>query len=190
MALQAQSSGGFLQRVFQPEEYKWWHAALFGVAVNLPPVLVGALPLIRSGGSDEAFYKSMQQAWYAPPAWAFGPVWAFNNITTLWGNLILLNKPAHTPYRTSLLLVQGASWFLFATFGIVYFGMKSVILAFGWTFADLLLTLLSLWLAARIDRRIVLSLVPLTLWLLLASAVAAYQVLYNRDILFDVGPWL
>jgi tryptophan-rich sensory protein len=79
------------------------------------------------------------------------------------------------------LSLQGASWFLFSTFAWVYFKKKSPILAFVWTAAMWLLTIASVLLSLKNDRKITLSLATLLAWLTLATPVAAYQAARNPD---------
>lgn len=172
------------RRNAQDRRYRWWHMVLLGTAANL----VSGINVGR-GAEDRAYYENQRQAWFAPPGWLFVPVWAINNVSTLWGNLRLLNLPPETPHRRTLILLQGASWFLFSTFAYVYFTKRSPILAFVWTAAMYALTIWSVVLAGRIDRKIVLSLATLFAWLSLATVVAGYQMLHNPDPLFGTKAW-
>jgi translocator protein len=171
-----------LDGAFRPERYRWYHALAFGLAVNLASGLSGRR------AEDRRFYESFEQASFAPPSWLFVPVWAANNASTLWGNLRLLNQPENSPNREALLSLQGASWFLFSTFSWVYFKKKSPILAFVWTAAMWLLTIASVLLSLKNDRKITLSLGPLLAWLTLATTVAAYQATRNPDQLLGYQP--
>lgn len=174
--------GGWLRKgmgaAFLPGRYRWWHAAALGIAVNLVSGVLG-----RPRG-DKAYYEGLKQAPFAPPAGVFGPAWTVNNLSVLWGNLRLLNLPANVPHRRALLGLQAATWLIYATFSLVYFCQRSVILAFVWTAADWALTLASVALAARIDRKIALSLATTLAWLTLATPTAAYQAARNPDELF------
>lgn len=174
-----EAASGFLQ----PEQYRWYHALLFGVAVNA----VSSLSLIGRG-NQQRFYNSQQQAPFAPPGWVFGPAWTLNNISTLWGNLALLNLPPSKP-RRRLLWLQSASWFIFSTFSYVYFRKGSPILAFVWTASMFALTVASMIVGGKLDRKIVLSLVTLQIWLTLATALAAYQMVFNPDPVFKTDAW-
>lgn len=167
------------QKTFRPERYRLWHALAFGVAANAVSVL-----LTGRNAYDREYYENMRQAPFAPPGWLFGPVWALNNASVLWGNLRLLNQPEDTPNRRALLWLQAASWFVFVTFGYVYFRKKSPILAFVWTAADWALTVASVVLSLKNDRKITLSLGTLLAWLTLATPTAAYQAASNPDELF------
>ena len=172
------------QRLLHPDQYRWWHGLLFGIAANA----VSALSTGRQA-DDQRFYEGLRQAPFAPPGWVFGPAWTINNISTLWGNLRLLNLPAETPHRNTLLWLQGASWAIFSTFSYVYFNRRSPILAFVWTSGMYALTITSMLLASKIDRKIVFSLATLFAWLSLATVVAAYQMVYNPDPLFNTPAW-
>lgn len=170
--------------MFGPGRYRWWHAAAFGVAANLASGL-------RTGRrkEDRKHYEGLEQAPFAPPSWAFAPVWAANNVSTLWGNLRLLNCPEGTQYRRALLALQGASWLLFSTFNHVYFRGRSPILGFAWTAADWLLTVASVALSLRNGRRdLALSLITKLAWLTLATPVTAYQAASNPDGLLGHDP--
>ena len=172
-----------LDGTFRPERYRWYHALGFGLAINLASGLV-----LGRRAEDRRFYESFEQASFAPPAWAFVPVWAANNASTLWGNLRLLNQQEDTPNRGALLWLQGASWFLFSTFSYVYFRKESPILAFVWTAAMWLLTIASVLLSLKNDRKLTLSLGSLLAWLTLATPVAAYQAIRNPDGLLGYQP--
>ena len=169
-------------RAFRPERYRWYHVLAFGLAVNLLSGLSGRR------AEDRRFYESFEQASFAPPSWIFVPVWAANNVSTLWGNLKLLNQPDDVPNRRVLLWLQGASWFLFSTFGWVYFKVKSPILALVWTATMWLLTIASVVLSLKNDRKIVLSFAALLAWLTLATPAAAYQTVRNPDQLLGYRP--
>ncbi|MBV9788669.1 MAG: tryptophan-rich sensory protein [Chloroflexi bacterium] len=180
--LEASPLAHFAQGALFPQQYRWWHGLAFGLAANA----VSALSLGRRT-DQQRYYEGLKQAPFAPPGWVFGPAWTINNISVLWGNLRLLNLPADTPQRQPLLWLQGASWLIFSTFSYVYFNKRSPILAFTWTGGMYILTICSMLLASKIDRKIVLSLVTLFLWLSLATPVAAYQMIYNEDPLLGNG---
>jgi tryptophan-rich sensory protein len=170
-----------MRALLRPPRYRWWHGAAFELAVQL----IQAPGLTR----PNRVYKRFKQASFAPPAWVFGPAWTINNVSVLWGNLRLLNLPPDARNRRPLLWLQGASWGIFCTFSYVYFSLNSPILAFSWTVSMYALTLASAVLAWNTDRKIVLSLVTLLLWLSLASLVAAYQMIYNPDPFFNTPAW-
>jgi benzodiazapine receptor len=164
------------REIFRPREYKWWHAALLGSVANI---------ISAPWTIDNKIYRKNRQAPFAPPEWVFGPAWLINNISVLWGNIKLLNTRGYEQQRHPLFWLQAASWGVYATFTYAYFSSKSPILAFTWTFGMYCLTIASAILTAKIDPRIALSFATLLTWLTLASAVAAYQMLYNPDPLFN-----
>lgn len=175
---------GLMRAAFRPERYRWWHAAAFGLAANVASGL-----RIGRRAEDRRYYEELEQAPFAPPSWTFAPVWAVNNASTLWGNLRLLNRPEGTPNRRALLALQGASWFLFATFNHIYFRKRSLVLGSFWTAADWLLTLASVALGLKDRRRdVALPLATKLAWLTLATPVTAYQAARNPDVLFGRDP--
>lgn len=167
------------REMFRPERYRWWHALAFGVGAN-------AISTLATGRNtyDREYYERMRQAPFAPPGWLFGPAWTLNNASVLWGNLRLLNQPEDVPNRRGLLWLQAASWLVYASFGYVYFRKRSPILAFVWTAADWALTVASVILSLKNDKKITLSLGTLLAWLTLATPAAAYQAASNPDDLF------
>lgn len=80
--------------------------------------------------------------------------------------------------------LQGASRFIFTTFGYVYLRKRSPILAFVWTAADRALAVASVILSLKNDRKTTPSLGTLLAWLTLATPTAAYQAASNPDELF------
>lgn len=161
------------------KKWRWYHAVLFWLLVNLSQYW--------GLGGNASSYERLQQAPFAPPGGVFGPVWLVLNAFVLWGNLRLLNQPG-LRYRQTLLAFQGLSWLIYATFSFVNFQLKSPVLAFDWTFLMFLLTLTSVMLGWRGDRRIALSLLPLLAWLGFATALATYQMMFNPDPFFGKGP--
>jgi translocator protein len=77
--------------------------------------------------------------------------------------------------------LQGAIWVIFFSFNYIYFNKKSTILAAIWTMADAVLATTSLAIAAKLDKKLAGSYLPLTVWTLFASTLADYQALKNDD---------
>ncbi len=173
-----------VRAIFRPAHYRWWHGAGIVLASNL------AFGVLGRRQRDRTYYEQLRQTPFAPPSGAFVPVWAVNNASVAWGNLRLLNRPPASPHRRTLILLQGVSWLLFATFGFVFFRRGSVILGFVWTIGHWALTIASVALTARRDRPIALSLATTLVWLTLATATAAYQATHNPDALFGTPPLL
>jgi tryptophan-rich sensory protein len=176
--------GRITRALVQPNQYRWWHGLALGIAANS----ISGLS-IGNRSQDRRFYESKRQAPFAPPGWAFAPVWAINNISTIWGNLRLLNMHEETPSKSAVVWLQAASWALFSTFSYVYFVKQSPILAFAWTAGMYGVTIASMLLASKLDRKIVLSLASTFLWLSLATIVAGYQMVYNDDPFFGTPAW-
>ncbi len=158
--------------------YRWWQAALVGVAANA----ISALPAGYNG--NEAFYNHFQQPDIAPPDWAFAPVWLFNNVTSLYAGLTVANLPKGTPGRKAFLILEGTQWVLFAAFSPLYFGLKSPVLGAIDTAAGLGVTTASLAVATRVHKKAALGILPRFVWLMLATYVSVYVAVKNSDPLF------
>lgn len=162
--------------------YRWWHAAVVGVAANL----TGALPAGRHG--DEEYYAELDTPPGSPPGWVFAPVWALNNVLTLWSNLRVANLPSGTAGRRAVLVSEAASWTLFASFSVVYFGLRSPVLGALDTVAGLATTTHGVVATARVDRAAAWALAPRLLWLAYASYVSTATAVRSHDDLLGVGP--
>jgi tryptophan-rich sensory protein len=161
--------------------YKWWQAALVGIAANA----VSALPAGYNG--NEAFYNNLQQPSIAPPDWAFAPVWLFNNVTSLYAGLRVANLPEGTKGKKIFLVLEGTNWVLFAAFSSLYFGLKSPVLGAIDTTASLAITTVNLKIASRMDKKVALGILPRFAWLALATFVSVYIAVKNPDPLFNLS---
>ena len=185
----------------QPQKWRWYHGVAFYIIVQVLTFgLAGLTSKIRGNKSnnlrdavfgDVSYFKMLKQSVITPPSWVFGPAWTINNISTIYGNLRVLNMPEDTPGRDPFLALQAVSWLTYALFSAAYFSLRSPINAFFLTVNMFFLTIASLIVAVfRLkDTKVALSLATLTLWLTIASTAATFQVLWNRDDLYKVGPF-
>jgi tryptophan-rich sensory protein len=185
----------------RPQKWHWYHGIVFYIIVQMLTFgLAGLTSKIRGNKSsnlreavfgDVSYFKMLKQSVITPPSWVFGPAWTINNISTIYGNLRVLNMPEGTPGRDSFLALQAASWLNYAIFSAAYFSLRSPINAFFLTVNMFFLTIASVIVAVfRLkDTKVALSLATLTLWLTIASTAATFQVLWNRDDLYKVGPF-
>lgn len=139
------------------------------LAANYAAQLLGPMDKAR------AEYAKSTRPPFAPPPWAFGVAWPINNVLTLWGNWRVLNAPPSDD-RTAYLRLQAVMWILFTTHGLVRFRLRSPVLGALNTFAYTTFAAASAFRAARIDRRLLASYSTLIPWLLVASALSAYQL--------------
>jgi tryptophan-rich sensory protein len=161
--------------------YRWWHAAAVGLGAN------AASAAAAGYNGDEAFYNSLETPPFSPPGWAFAPAWAVNNLSTLWSNLRVANLPVGTPGRRTALVLEGASWGLFASFTGLYFGLRSPVLGAANTVAGLATTAASVAVTSRLDKRAAWALVPRLAWLGLATYVSVETARRNPDPLLKPG---
>lgn len=155
----------------------WKQAALFYVGVNA----LGYLASRFRQEEDDRGYQANHQPIWAPPREVYAPVWMANNAAMTWALHRILSKPWWWPGRNQLLTLQGFIWLDYATFGLVYFRLKSPVLCYLWTQADALLATASFKVAYRNDHKLAWSYAPLMAWTWYASTIAAYQALYNAD---------
>lgn len=186
-----------------PRRYGWKAGLAFYIGIQAASFGLGLIAKRAKGQSqprpgeslvgneaNNAYYNSLRQPVFAPPDWSFAPVWTLNNALQIWGLLHVLNLPRDTPGRSTFLALQSAFWGTFVAFNPLYFGLRSPILGSATTQAGLLLTTASAVVALQMeDRRALASLATVLPWLVIAGATSGSVALWNRDDLFDAGPF-
>ena len=167
----------FLQKKFR---LRWWEIALISVAASA----LGGLASITSSKKEKNLYnKQLKQAPWAPPAWVFGPAWTINNFFIVSALQRILNSDGNE--RKKLLWLQGFIWFIFFTYGYLYFNKRSTLLAAVWTMSDAVLATASFIIALKHDKKLAYLYLPLITWTGFASTLADYQALKNPDVLLQ-----
>jgi len=182
--------------------WHWYSAVAFYVIVQVLTFGLSGLVSLARGNrgqslreatfGDVSYFQGLRQAKITPPSWAFGPAWFVNNVSVIWGTWQVLNKPQATHGRTTYLALQGISWVDYVLFNAAYFSLRSPLNALVLTLVMFLLTIASGLVAIfRLkDTKVALSLATLFLWLIIALTAATFQVLWNRDDLYEVGPFV
>lgn len=141
---------------------------------------LGGLASFTSHKKDKQLYnKKLRQAPWAPPSWLFAPAWTVNNFFLLTALQRIINSDM--PQKKKLLAMQAVIWFIFFTFGYVYFNKKSSVLAALWTTGDAALAAASFITLYKIDKKAAYQYAPLLAWTGFASTLAGYQALNNND---------
>lgn len=183
----------------KPQPWRWYHGVIFYIFAQLLTFGLSAITGVATGQKiksvrdtfgDVSYFRNLKQSVFAPPSWVFGPAWTLNNISVIWGNLQVLNKPRDTPGRDTFLALQGVSWLNYVVFSAAYFSLRSPINAFVLTLSMFFLTILSGLVAIfqLKDSKVALSLATLTIWLMIALTAASFQAAWNYDELYHVGP--
>lgn len=158
--------------------FKVWHCIAIFVAANLISVIPAGI------GGDEAFYDGFLQPSIAPPAWLFAPMWFVLNVTSL----VALYRVANlqkSDGRTKFLISEAIGWVLFAAFTTLYFFWKSPVLGAIDTVLGLVVAIVSVFVAWRIDRTASLLVSLRLIWLILATYVSVYVASVNVDPFFS-----
>jgi benzodiazapine receptor len=163
------------------QKLKWYHGVIFYFVMH-----VLAAPWMQTA----AYVDSQIKAPFAPPNWVFAPVWLFNTVLMVWAGFLLLRSPKENPVRQPLIVLQIISWVCFIVFGEFYFGLHSPILGASVTLTMLAVTVPSIVLGFKFDKRFSYAFVPLLIWLIVANGLAIYSLLYNHDDFLNVGPFL
>jgi tryptophan-rich sensory protein len=183
------------------ERWRWYHGLLFYIVVQVLTFGLSGIVNLANGNQgqstrelfigDVSYFRRLKQAKIAPPSWVFGPAWTINNLSVIWGTLRVLNKPVGTPGRNTYLALQAATWLDFVAFNAAYFSLRSpinalilTVLFFGLTIASGFVAIFRLK-----DTRVALSLGTLFIWLIIATTAAVAQALWNKDELYQIGPF-
>jgi translocator protein len=149
-------------------------------------------------GTDIAgIYDALNKPYFAPPTWVFGVVWPLNCILITYGILLAFNL-IKSKLRTKLLITQGLivlnySVFQYLSFGSpIIFGRNLPVMFFLPTFSMLILTIIAMNLAYKLDtesmslkqkilsgKSIFATFTSLFGWLLVATALGLYIWLKN-----------
>lgn len=173
-------------------KFTWWEGALFFAGVQLAQWGIRAAVRrslkVPTSRVDRSFYRRQKQPVFAPPGAAFPIAWTINSVCAIAGSVHVLNTRSGAE-RRSYLRGQGVAWALFAVFNTAYFELRSPINAAAVTAGYSLATAASLRAALRMgDRRAALSLLPTSLWLMLANPVALTTAAWNKDQFWGTGP--
>jgi translocator protein len=167
--------------------FRWFHGVIFFFLMNL----IGGYGITLLVDIKEV-YAILNKPSFAPPVWLFGVAWFTNNVLTIIGNIWTLNLPASIN-RNRLLWLQAFSWLNYCVFQYLSFGTRIPAMFFWPTFSMLILTLLSIYYAYRLDtvdmsfwskvksgKSITMSLSSLTSWLLIATALGFEIWMLNK----------
>lgn len=157
-------------------------AVLFYAAMTA----IGYLTNGSRKNSRKLYERKLKQAPWAPPSWAFGAAWSTINIFVTRALFTLLDDTTKDKNDQALLALQAGIWIIFCTFGIVYFGKKSPVLAAAWTMADAGLATASIALARKRGAAFAANYLPLLVWTWFASTLAGYQAIHNDDPFVDL----
>jgi len=152
--------------------FKWWHAALFWLVVNLPGFV--------SGWREELFPGFLEPP-LRPPGFLFPVIWFAITVCTLWAGLRILNIQAMNR-RLMHIVLQGLFWLDFVLFPYFFFGLSSPILGSVLTLLIFLLALIEVATLLRDDRQASYLMMPLLAWGAFAGLyLSTWQMLYNPD---------
>jgi tryptophan-rich sensory protein len=183
------------------QQWHWYQGLAFWAIVQLLTFTLSGLTSIASGNTGKnlrenlfgnaSYFRELKQSVIAPPSWVFAPAWTINNFFALWAALRVLNKPKGTAGRSTFLALQAATWVEFVLFNAAYFSLRSPINALLLTITFFAFTIASGFVALfqLKDTNVALLLTTLYIWLIIASTAATFQVLWNHDDLYNVGPF-
>lgn len=152
--------------------FKWWHAALFWLAVNLPGFVFSW---------REELFPGFLSPPLRPPGILFPFIWFFITVCTLWAGLRILNN-RDLNRRSNHISLQGLFWLDFAIFPYFFFGKSSPVIGGALTLLIFFIALIEAATLWHDDRRSSFLMMPLLGWGAFAGLYAStWQILYNPD---------
>lgn len=128
--------------------------------------------LFTPGGISSDWYQSINKAPWTPPGWVFGFAWTSIMIClSIYMALSLKEKEDNLVKLYVLQLLLNVIW----TPVFFYFHQK----VFGLVIISLLAALIAFLIKMDPNKRIALLLIPYFLWLLIATSLNFYIVIYN-----------
>ncbi|TGZ06786.1 TspO/MBR family protein [Streptomyces rhizosphaericola] len=148
-----------------PARSRTWPVLLLMLILCYAVAGVGA----AASGDAGSTYAALDRPAWAPPGWLFGPVWTVLYGTIAVAGWLVARRPA--PGRRPALVAWGVQLALNALWTPLFFAAEQ----YGAAFLDIALLLAAVLttalLAARVDRRAALLLVPYLLWVGYAAAL-------------------
>lgn len=142
----------------------------------------GGLVVARAQGG----YRGLRQARFAPPSWAFAPAWTAIELA-LADSTATVIEAEPSPARSRALRAAGANDLLYVAFPIVYFRLRSPLLAALVTWAQAGAAVAQFEATRGVDRWAAREIVPQLAWLTIATVSGTVQALANPDPLLGTG---
>lgn len=146
-----------------------------------------AAGVIGAGGAIVARsptgYRGLRQARFAPPTWAFAPAWTAIELALADSTARVL-EAERSPARTRALAAAAANDLLYVAFPIVYFRLRSPLLAAAVTWAQAGVAVAQYEATRSVDEVAAREILPQLAWLGLAAPSGTVQALANPDPLF------
>ncbi len=124
-------------------------------------------------------YRGLRQARFAPPTWAYAPAWTAIEVALADSTVRLLD--AGGPDRDRALAAAAVNDALYVVFPVVYFRLRSPILAAATTWAQFGAAAAGALWARRADPLAARGIYPQLAWLCLAAPAGTVQALANPD---------
>jgi benzodiazapine receptor len=144
------------------------------LVLNFTALALGGL--FTGKGVPSSWYQNLNQAPWTPPGWVFGFMWTLIMICFAFYMAYLL---ASKTDRKKVILLFGLQWVLNVSWNPIFFHYQAV---FVGLISISLLTFLVTYLLFRYKQELKLKsllIVPYFIWLLIATSLNAYILLYN-----------
>lgn len=128
----------------------------------------------------EGGYRGLRQARFAPPSWAFAPAWTAIELALADSTARVLEAEP-SPGRARALRAAAANDLLYVAFPVVYFRLRSPVLAAVVTWAQAGAAAAQFKATKAVDERAAKEILPQLAWLVLATASGTVQALANPD---------
>lgn len=144
--------------------------------LNFLALWVGSI--FTSEGVASDWYQNLMKAPWTPPGWVFGAAWSLIMICFAFYMAKLVSS---VPSLKPVVILYGIQWVLNTSWNPIFFYLRETILALAIIISLTVIIGLFLFKYFKLLRSQSLFILPYFIWLLLASSLNLYIVLFNSN---------
>ena len=161
---------GTLRLLYRRRSHPWAAALFIGGATLLTAYLSRKLSPSPEKGATRRWYRALEKPGFTPPPAVFGPVWGTLYVASAVSAWRVWRSP-DSHERTTALKLWASHLGVNALWSKLFFGEKRAIASLSDVGADLAMATGFTYYASQIDKTAGILAAPLTLWLILATAL-------------------
>jgi len=146
----------------------------FFLVLNFTALAIGGL--FTGNGVSSMWYQNLNKAPWTPPGWVFGVAWTFIMICFAVYMAVLID---YNTKRKKIILLFSIQWVLNISWNPIFFYIQEVLLGM---INISLLTILIAYMFFNFKKEVncnTLFIAPYLIWLLIATSLNGYILLYN-----------
>lgn len=156
-----------------------WKELGFFLGVYVIILIIQAIGACFSIGSIQNWYYALEKAPWTPPSWAFGPAWTILYVLmaiSIW--IVFLTKEKEEK-KTPCYVVFFLQLFFNFMWSILFFGLRSPILALVDIFILLFFIMLNIFYFYKVNKVAAFIMLPYIIWVIFATTLNFSIVVLN-----------